>query len=522
MIAHLGKPLSRRAFLRLALSSAAVAAAGPACVPGSPRLPQWPFRLGVASGDPLAERVVIWTRLAPDPLAPGGGGGVPPEPIPVLWEVANDEAFQSVVRSGVAVADPSLAHSVHVDVNGLLPDRWYFYRFWADGHVSDVGRTRTFPAPDAAPALMRFASASCQSWQSGYYPAHAAIAQDDLDFVTFLGDYIYEGGISGDAVRPHDGPRITDLAGYRNRYALYKGDSNLQAAHRACPWIVTWDDHEVANNYAGLTPEVGGIPPQDFAALRAAGYQAWYEHQPVRLLPPKGSSFRIYRQHAFGDLASFFVLDSRQYRTDQECGGSLGVPCPGFPNPNGEMVGAAQEQWLLAGLAASSALWDVLAQQVVFAPTPLGQLRNFDQWDGYPLARERIVNVLRARIFRNAVVLTGDIHAAGAGWVPGDLTAFTDPVATELVATGIASAFPPDLAVLAELAIQALPHIDYFKATLGPPEEATPARGYVRHEVGRDTWQADFRFVDAYDPDSEAFTDQSFVVERGNPEPQPA
>jgi alkaline phosphatase D len=509
-------PLSRRDFLRLAMSGAAAAAVGSACDPTPPRLPEWPFRLGVASGDPLADRVVLWTRLAPDPLAPDGSGGVPPQPIPVFWEVAHDQAFSAIVRQGAAVADPSLAHSVHVDVNGLEPDRWYFYRFWADGHVSDVGRTRTFPAPGSAPALLRFASASCQHFESGFYTAHAAIAEEDIDLVAFLGDYVYEGGMGAGGVRQHDGPRITDLTGYRNRYALYKGDTNLQAAQRRCPWVVTWDDHEVANNYAGLFPE-GSISPEDFLALRAAGYQAWYEHQPVRLLPPKTTSFRIHRKIAFGDLASFFVLDTRQDRTDQQCSGALGdigLICPGFPDPNGQIIGPAQEQWLLDGLAASTARWDVLAQQVVFAPTPLGQALNFDQWDGYPFSREPIVDVLRARALRNAVVLTGDIHAAGAGWVPGDLTALTDPVATELVATGISSTFPPDLAAIAEMLLQDLPHIDYFAAV---------QRGYLLHEVGRDTWRADFRVVETtQQPTSTVSTARSFVVERGDPKPQPA
>jgi alkaline phosphatase D len=384
--------LTRRRFLELVAAGAAFTASG--CDFGSQSLPAYPFTLGVASGDPLADRVVLWTRLAPEPLAAGGGGGMPAEPYTVFWEVANDEAFRSLARTGSAVADPSLGHSVHVDVNGLEPDRWYFYRFHAGGHVSPVARTRTMPARDAAPALLRFVSASCQNYRAGFYTAHAAIAQEDIDLVTFLGDYIYESG-QGDGVRDHDGPRIQDLAGYRNRYALYKSDANLIAAHRICPWITTWDDHEVANNYVGsIADENGpdfGQPPEYFAQLRAAGYQAWYEHQPVRLLPPKGDSFRIYRDLAFGDLAKLFVLDTRQYRTDQQCGDSLSPVCAGFPDPQGDVLGAAQEAWLLGGLGASSSVWNVLAQQIVFAPTPAGPLRNFDQWDGYPLARQRLV-----------------------------------------------------------------------------------------------------------------------------------
>jgi alkaline phosphatase D len=512
--------LSRRRFLQLALAGAATASAGSlSCDFGA--LPEYPFRLGVASGDPLPDRVVLWTRLAMDPLAPGGGGGMPARPIPVLWEVAHDEAFQAIARSGYGVADPTLGHSLHVDVNGLEPDRWYFYRFRAGGHASDVGRTRTFPAPGASPALLRFASASCQNWQQGYYPAHAAIAAEDLDFVAFLGDYIYESGVSASAVRPHDGPRISDLAGYRNRYALHKGDPDLQAAHRAFPWIVTWDDHEVSNNYAGLVQDEGLSNPQLFPQLRAAAYLAWYEHTPVRLLPPKGSSLPIYRSLGFGDLAALFVLDTRQYRTNQECGDGLASICRGFPAPDGDMLGPQQEAWLFGGIAASTARWKVLAQQVVFAPTPFLTFRNFDQWDGYPLARQRILDFLRARSARDSVVLTGDIHSTGVGWVPSvmpspnDPSTFSEPVAAEFVATGISSSgLPSDVAdAIAEIFVS-YPHIEYFEPT---------TRGYLRHEVTRDAWRADVRFVESVlEPVSPVSTEASFVAEHGVLTPLPA
>ncbi|RIL05809.1 MAG: alkaline phosphatase [Proteobacteria bacterium] len=511
-------PISRRRFLELVAASAAMTAAG--CDFGSPVLPGDPFTLGVASGDPLADRVVLWTRLAPTPLAPDGAAGMPPVPVTVFWEVANDEAFRSIVRAGSAVADPSLGHSVHVDVNGLAPDRWYFYRFHADGHVSPVGRTRTFPAPSAAPALMRFASASCQNWKSGYYTAHHHLAQEDLDFVAFLGDYIYESGVGGE-VRDHDGPRIETLAGYRNRYALYKSDPNLAEAHRRFPWLVTWDDHEVANNYAGELRDENGAPyPVPFLDLRAWAYQAWYENTPVRLLPPKGASFRIYRDLAFGDLAKLFVLDTRQYRTDQDCNDrALDPICATFPNPDGDMLGAAQESWLLGGLAASNARWNVMAQQVVFSPTPIGTRLNFDQWDGYPFARQRIVDFLRARPLRNSVILTGDIHASGVGWVPGQTpgapSTFSDPIASEFVATGISSGgLDEGTASLIELLFNSYPHVEYFEAV---------SRGYVRHEVTRDAWRADYRFVETVlEESSPISTAVSFVVEHGDPRPQPA
>jgi len=507
-------PLSRREFLQLVATSAAVVTAGSAC-PGGVALPDWPFTLGVASGDPLADRVVIWTRLAPDPLALDGLGGMPDVTVPVWWEVAHDEAFRSIVRSGVAIAHPSLAHSVHVDVNGLEPDRWYFYRFHAAGHVSPVGRMRTFPRPDQAPALARFVTASCQHFASGYYTAHAAIAEEDLDFVAFLGDYIYESGGTG-PVRSHVIGRVENLAGYRHRYALYKSDANLQAAHLLCPWIITWDDHEVANNYAGDFFDENATPPQlPFLELRAAAYQAWYEHQPVRVLPPKGSGdFRIYRGFDYGDLARILVLDTRQYRSDQDCGDVIGPDCATFPNPNGTMLGAAQEAWVFDRLDASQALWNVLAQQVVFSPTPIGALRNFDQWDGYPLARQRIVDFLVDAAIRNPVILTGDIHSAGAGWLPRDTTGLTGPLASEFVATGISSTFPEALAQLAKDIIEALPHVSFFDPF---------GRGYCRHELARDRWRTDFRVVSTTtQPVATVSTAASFVVEDGNPVPQPA
>jgi alkaline phosphatase D len=508
--------LSRRRFLQTALAGAAGATIGVGC---NPSVPSYPFTLGIACGDPLADRIVLWTRLAMDPLAPDGAGGMSPVPYTVLWEVANDEAFSSIARSGYAVADPTLGHSVHVDVNGLLPDRWYFYRFFVGGHVSPVGRARTFPLPTDAPALMRFVTASCQNWQSGYWPAYTAIAEEDVDFVAFLGDYIYESGAGTDVVRPHDGPRIANIAGYRNRYALYKSDPGLQAAHQLCPWIATWDDHESSNNYAGLIQDETLANPQLFPALRAAAYQAWYEHTPVRLLPPKSQEFRIYRNLGFGDLASLFVLDTRQYRTNQQCGDGLKSPCAGFPDPLGDVLGPTQESWLTGGLAGSAARWNVIAQQIVFTPTPVAGMRNMDQWDGYPVARQRLVNFLRERPQRDTVVLTGDIHAAGAGWVPGFTpgtpATYNTPVATEWVTTGISSTgFPPDLAVLAEEIFQNYPHLQYFEAV---------TRGYIRHEVTRDEWRADFRFVDSVTvPVSPVSTRASFVATHGVLEPEPA
>ncbi len=220
----------------------------------TPRFTDYPFSLGVASGDPLPTSVVLWTRLAPDPL---NGGGMIPNPVPIQWQVATDATMRQVVRRGTATATPELAHSVRVVVEGLQPNRWYWYQFQVGNEISPIGRTRTAPALGDRLARFRFAFASCQDWQNGYYTAYKHLAAEDLDLVLHLGDYIYEYGPEAGKPRQHNGPEIVSLEDYRNRHALYKTDPNLQAAHANFPWIVTWDDHEVDNNYADAIPEDG-------------------------------------------------------------------------------------------------------------------------------------------------------------------------------------------------------------------------------------------------------------------------
>ena len=237
-----------------------------------------PFSLGIASGDPWANSVVLWTRLAPDPLR---GGGMPEVSVPVKWEVATDERMQNVVAKGTTTAKPESGHSVHVEVGGLQPARWYWYRFTVDAGASPVGRTRTAPAMNARNENLNFAFASCQHYETGYYTAYKAMAQDDLDFVMHLGDYIYEGAPVKDRPRQHNSAEIKTVEDYRNRYALYKSDPLLQSVHTNFPWIVVWDDHEVDNNYAGLIAE-DNAPKDEFAKRQAQAYQAYYEHMPLR------------------------------------------------------------------------------------------------------------------------------------------------------------------------------------------------------------------------------------------------
>jgi alkaline phosphatase D len=472
-----------------------------------PAPPDGLFSLGVASGDPLPDGVVLWTRLAPEPLA---GGGMPPVDVPVRWEVASDERFKRVVRAGHATASPAWAHSVHVDVRHLRPDARYFYRFRVGDQVSPVGRTRTAPARGRGDRL-RFLFASCQNWQDGFWPTWAFAPQEDPDLVVYLGDYIYESGSNPAAVRQHNSAEVTTLDAYRNRYGLYKGDPALQGIHAACPWVLTWDDHEVENNYAGLMPQVPAEAP-GFVARRAAAYQAWWEHQPVRLPPPTGPDLRIYRAVDWGKLARFHVLDGRQYRADQACGSNDIAPtCAERTVAGRTMLGAAQEAWLGRSLRRSRATWDVLANQTVMTAMPLGgPIFNVDQWDGYAAARARLFDQLTAARTDNPVVITGDIHAAGVGDLVGENSDGTPSArvrGTELVGTSISSGFPAELVDVAEQLIGGLPHVRWVDAR---------HRGYVRCEVDRHRLRASYQQVPTVvEPDAPVTTGRAWVVEAG-------
>jgi alkaline phosphatase D len=321
------------------------------------RLRDYPFRLGIASGDPLADGVVLWTRLAPAPLQ---GGGMPNEDVKVEWQVAHDEGMTRVVRKGVATASPDWGHSVHVEVSGLQPDRTYWYQFRVGSETSPVGRTRTAPAADAMLDRLWFAFASCQHYEYGYFNALRHMADEDLHAVVHLGDYIYEGGISKNRPRQHNSAEIISLEDYRNRYALYRSDADLQAAHAAFPWIVTWDDHEFDNNYADLISEEPDVAAEAFAKRRADAYQAYFEHMALRRSAlPQGPMMQLYRHVDYGRLARFSVLDTRQYRTDQPCGDHNKPPCDGVYDPEATLLGPSQEKWLCEGLASSPARWNI-------------------------------------------------------------------------------------------------------------------------------------------------------------------
>jgi alkaline phosphatase D len=453
----------RRRLLQLA-GAAATTLWLPRSAWSQPRLSGDPFTLGVASGSPTHDSVVLWTRLAP---AGPGDASVGHGAVTVHWEVAHDEGFTRLVQSGQAQALAELAHSVHVEVAGLAPDRWYFYRFMLGDACSPAGRTRTFPAPDAIVARLRLAYASCQRWEHGYFSAYRHMREENLDAVLFVGDYIYEYPGAAHAVRVPPGGWLLTLDDYRRRYALYKGEADLQAMHAACPWLVTWDDHEVQNDYAG--EQAGYSSRRDpstadhFAARRAAAYQAYYEHMPMRasvltrgmaglLHRAPGAEMRIYNRVQYGRLASLYLLDARQYKDPQACtrdgllGSSMVDPasCPSWNDPGRSLLGMAQERWLDQEFARAGRAWNVLGQQTLFGqrdfrPGP-GQTLWNDGWDGYPAARMRLTDSLRRHAVANAVLLGGDVHENWVGHVKADYADAASPaVGVEFCGTSITS-----------------------------------------------------------------------------------
>jgi alkaline phosphatase D len=436
----------------------------------------------------------------------------------VTWEVADDESFRDVVRSGRATAAPELGYSVHAEVDGLAPGRWYAYRFRvgsaAAGAVSAVGRLRTAPAPGAL-APLRFAVASCQHWEEGLFTAYGHMAREELDLVAHLGDYIYEYGGHEGRVRKHAGHEIRDLDDYRRRYGQYKGDPLLQRAHARCPWVVTWDDHEVDNNYAGLVGENEMESEEQMRARRAAAYQAWWEHTPARV--PRARTWaelNVTRALDWGALARLWVLDTRQYRSDQACGdGNDVVPCGDWAAPARTLLGAAQERWLADGLAASSARWQALAQQVMVAPFDALEGRDarvsMDQWSGYPAARGRLLRAVAERAPNRTVVLTGDIHSSWVNELRPDFSRPDRPaVAAEFVATSISSGGDGSerSGYVTDALLGENPHLKWQHNR----------RGYVTCAVTPDAWTAEYRTVPYVTrPDAPVETASRWRVTRG-------
>ncbi|MET8653940.1 alkaline phosphatase D family protein [Nocardia aurea] len=519
--------LSRRRLIQMGAAGSAALLAGAANASSArfaaPRLLGDPFSLGVASGDPTPDGVVLWTRLAPDPLAPDGLGGMAHAPVTVDYEIAHDAHFRLIAARGSAVATRELGHSVHPEVHGLMPDRWYFYRFRAGSAISPVGRTRTAPAQEQAVERMRFAFASCQSWSSGHFTAYQHMAAEDLDLVVHLGDYIYEKtftrGRADAPLAPFPREEAVDLAGYRLLYAQGKSEPALRAAHAAFPWVVTMDDHEVDNNWAGDSPGTG----LDIHRLRwlyrrrrAAAFQAMYEHQPLRLAQmPSGPSLRLHRRYTFGDLADLTMLDTRQYRTAQACGdGGLVEDCEDRFATDRTILGAVQRDWLLDGFTRSTARWQIIGNQVAMGQSDYDPGPDIavgtDGWDGYVADRDAVLGAAARREVDNMVVITGDRHQNCAVDLRGD---YSDPrspvVASEFIGTSISTGRDgADMNDTGRLLLAANPDVKFFNAQ----------RGYVRVELDHRLWRNDFRVVPYIrTPGAPISTRAGFVVEAGVP-----
>ena len=482
-----------------------------------------PFSLGVASGAPRPDGFVLWTRLAPEPLSsnPETPGGMSGADVTLRYEIATDSGMAKVVRRGAATAEQAFAYSVHLDVAGLEPGRSYWYRFLSGDAVSATGRAITLPAAETAVGKMRFGFASCSNYEHGYFSAYRHLTSENPEFVLFLGDYIYE---TIEQYRPivrrhSDGVEAATLPTYRNRYAQYRLDVDLQRLHAQVPAIATWDDHEVQNDYADKWSETFDDPAQ-FLIRRAAAYQAFYEHMPVRpiISRPNGPVMRFYDRFTLGDLIEISVIDGRQYRSRQACyappnkGGAhleTNASCPERLDPGRTMLGFGQEG---AGLAHSKARWNLIAQDVLMA-----QLRRrrdgidafwTDDWNGYPANRARLLQHIHDSKVSNPVVISGDIHSFFANDLKLDFDDHASPVvATEFVGSSISSYGPPYDPIARVLPDN--PHVHFFDSR---------RRGYVLVDLTADTMQAQMRVVsDAHDPNATISTFKTFAVEGGHP-----
>lgn len=476
------------------------------------------FSLGVASGYPQRHSVVLWTRLAMAPSRPDGG--LMPADVPVRVVVASDRAMRNIVRSGYAVAESEWAHSVHVEVDGLQPNRWYWYQFEALGQHSEVGRTRTMPVDDQVP--MRAGIASCQLFEAGHYAAYRQMVDDDPDLIVHLGDYIYEGTF-GDAVRSLPIESSQTLSDYRERYTWYRSDPLLRRAHAHCPWLLVWDDHEVENDYAGDLSRY--TDRRSFLRRRAAAYQAYYEHMPLpAAMRPGKQGPRIYGESHFGTLARWLLLDGRQYRHSMRCDGSDsggGQPaytdsCQALHDPERSFLGYSQRDWLLRQMPRRSAQWNLIAQPTVFAPTMIGrsarQWLHTDSWDGYPIERERILTAMADPDVTNPVVFSGDVHVFYANSLHRFDRPDSTPVGAEFVCGAITT--PPPSERYVRMVRAARSSVRYANAD---------SRGYVRISLNRERMLTDIMGVtDVRRADSPVRRLARFVLESGQSVPHPA
>lgn len=508
-------PGERRRFLAQALQGMG-ACLSLALLPGhearaAPRLAHNPFTLGVASGDPTPDGIVLWTRLASEPADNRGMGR---QPLPVLWRVASNPSMSQVVASGVALAWDALAHSVHVELDGLLPGRDHWYQFSVGGEESPVGHFRTAPAAHEMPKQLKFAVASCQDWRRGHFTAYRDMLDRDLDLLLHLGDYTYEKRIEkvyreGVGVPHGFDAETVDLETYRLRHALYKLDPDLQAAHAAFPFAVVWDDHELVNDYAGRMAGLG--------KRRAAAYQAYYEHMPIRLRTSRWpiTSLRIYRNLQFGRLAQINLLDVRQYRSVAPCGAEESVRCAAAAQDSPTMLGTVQERWLAGRLRRRDARWNLIAQQVMVAQCEQpaaapGTYRN-DTWDGYPQARRRLLDDIVDSGASNPVVLTGDWHSTFVNDLKVDFAQERAPsIAAEFVTPSLCSG--GDTSRYSEEWGPAIPHNPHIKFYDGD------RRGYFVATLRAEELRMDLRLMTGVQSRrGRAYAGGSWVVPDGVP-----
>ncbi|SNT43188.1 alkaline phosphatase D family protein [Rhodococcoides kyotonense] len=482
--------------------------------------PDYPFRLGVASGDPLPDSVVLWTRLATNPFAPLGG--MTPGVVPVQWQIAADDRFARIITQGVELATEFDGWSVHVDVKGLEPGREYFYRFLVGPHASTVGRTKTAPALGQPLSRLDFAWASCQKWEDGFFDAYKDLASSNLDVVFFLGDYIYEYAIKDEGARAGQ-PRTESAAretmqinDYRDRYAMYKADENLAAAHASAPFVTTFDDHEVDNNWASQISQDDDDPTQ-FLLRRADAFKAWWENTPVRAnLRPNGPDMKVYRRFSFGDLVDFSVLDTRQYRSDQANGDTEHAQNAETADPSRTITGAEQEQWILDGFSSPSK-WKFLAHQTVISDLARGldadRKVGMDPWSGYEASRHRILDGAKDRGTTNVASIVGDIHRTIVSELRRDYQDQVSPVVgVEIATTSIASGKDgADVDTTGAAIANGSPHVKFGNAR----------RGYLRGTLTPSEWRSEARVLDAVStPGHPVRTAATVTVPDGRPEIQ--
>lgn len=515
-------------------SLALVSGLSPVKTWANPKFPISPFQLGVASGDPWPDGFVIWTRVAPYPLSVDGG--MPNEAVNVKWEVALDRNFKKIVQTGEVQAHPDLHHTVHVEVTGLAPQTRYYYRFLMSDYESPIGTAKSAPSAQQMPNKVRIAVVGCQHYETGYYTAYDYLSkEEDIDIVFHYGDYIYEGpeGKGGGRAignlrvsipaRQHIGPEIKTLFQYRIRYAQYRADPNLQAAHASAPFAITFDDHEVDNNWVADLEEKGE-KREIFLLRRAAAFQAWYEYMPVRLAQkPQGPDITAYRTLDFGQMLRMNILDTRQYRSPILCSKAQleqGLDTNGYCRTDNQkaehMLGKVQEEWLARQMRHDKR-WNILAQQIQVMPwVRYNKSGNAyfgkDTWNGYPYARERLIQSIHDNAPNgNTVILSGDLHQYFVANIPSDLNDYkSQSIATEFLTTSITSTGNGQpIRPGQEDILKLNPHIKFIN----------DQRGYQTLDFFKDHMRTDLNVLDFVEkPGGKLSIAASFEVEYGKPE----